>query len=116
MTVSVDRNETLDNVYSATLLGPDIHSSLSFNGHIEKVCKKLVSRIAVLSKIRTYLPFGQSLQYYNAVILLEMSYANVIRFSCDKQLLNRVFKLQKRAARKILYADCLAPSVTLSVI
>ena len=33
----------------------------------------------------------------------------VIWSNCDKELLNRVFKLQKRAARVILFADRLAP-------
>ena len=42
-----------------------------------------------------------------------MSYADVIWSSCDKDLLYRVLKLQKRAARIILHADRLAPSVTL---
>ena len=42
-----------------------------------------------------------------------MSYAEVIWSSCDKEPLYRVLKLQKRAARIILYADRLAPSVTL---
>jgi len=42
-----------------------------------------------------------------------MNYADVIWSSCDKDLLYRVLKLQKRAARIILYADRLAPSVAL---
>ena len=41
-----------------------------------------------------------------------MSYASVIWSSCDKEQLYRVVKLQKRAARVILYADRQAPSVT----
>ena len=46
----------LSNVDSATLLGVEIDSKLSFNEHIEKVCKKLASRIAILRKIRACLP------------------------------------------------------------
>ena len=42
-----------------------------------------------------------------------MSYADVIWPSCDKGPLYRVLKLQRRAARIVLYADRLAPSVTL---
>ena len=42
-----------------------------------------------------------------------MSYADVIWPSCDKEPLYRVLKLQRRAARIILYANRLAPSVTL---
>jgi hypothetical protein len=42
-----------------------------------------------------------------------MSYGSVVWSNCDKELLNRVFKLQKRAARVILYADRLSPPVEL---
>lgn len=95
------------------MLGLDIDSLLSFDGHVEKVCKKLASRIAVLNKIRTYLPFSQRLQYYNAIIYPVMSYVSVIWGTCNKELQNRILKLQKRAARTILFADRLAPSVAL---
>ena len=61
-------NKILDGVYSATLLGVDIDKLLSFDGQIEKVCKKLASRIAVLRKIWAYLPLNQRLQYYNAIM------------------------------------------------
>ncbi len=47
------------------LLGIDIDKLLSFDDQIEKVCKKLASRIAVLRKIRVYLPLNQCLQYAN---------------------------------------------------
>ena len=106
-------NKILDGVYSATLLGLDIDKLLSFDGQIEKVCKKLASRIAVLRKIRVYLPLSQRLQYYNAIIRPVMSYASTIWGTCNKILLNRILKLQKRAARTIMFADRQAPSVAL---
>ena len=65
------------------------------------------------SKIRAFLPLKQRLLFYNGIIRPVMSYADIIWSSCDKDLLYRVLKLQKRAARIILYADRLAPSVTL---
>ena len=63
------------------------------------------SRIAVLRKIRVFLPLSQCLLYYNAIIRPVLSYVSVIWSSCDKELLYRVLKLQKLAARVILYAD-----------
>ena len=51
--------------------------------------------------------------FYNAIIRPVMSYADVIWPSCDKGSLYRVLKLQRRAARIILYADRLAHFVTL---
>ena len=103
----------LVNVKSATLLGLTIDSSPSFDCHVENLCNKLASRIGVLSKIRTFLSLKQRLLFYNAIILPAMSYADVIWSSCDKEPLNRVLKSQERAARIILYADRLTPSMTL---
>ena len=69
-----------------------------------------------MSKIRAFLPLKQQLLFYNAIIRPVMSYADIyddIWSSCDKDLLYRLLEFQKRAARIILYADRLAPSVTL---
>ena len=42
-------------VNSATLLGLRIDNMLSFNLHVEMICKRLSSRIGVLRKIRVFL-------------------------------------------------------------
>ena len=97
----------------ATLLGVEIDSKLSFNEHIEKVCKRLASRIAILRKIRACLPLKQRLQFYNSIIRPVMSYTNVVWANCDKESVYRVLRLQKRAARVISYADRMTPSVAL---
>ena len=111
--INIGGKRILNVVESATLFGLEIDSKLSFTEHVEKVCKKLASRIAVLRKIRGFLPLSQRLQYYNAVIRPVMSFSNVIWSECDKDLLNRILRLQKRAARVILFADRLVSSVSL---
>ena len=101
--VTTDGVKTLKIVNSATLLGLEIDNMLSFNLHVEMICKRLSSWIAVLRKIIVFLPLSQRLLYYNAIIWS----------SCDKELLYRVLKLQKRAARVILYTDRQTSSVAL---
>ena len=113
LNVTTDRVKTLKIVNSATLLGLEIDNMLSFNLHVEMICKRLSSRIAVLHKIRVFLPLSQRPLYYNAIVRPVLSYVSVIWSSCDKELLNRVLKLQKRAARVVLYADRQASSVAL---
>lgn len=66
-----------------------------------------------MRKIRTYLPLPQRIQYYNSIISPVISYVSAIWSNCDKELFFRVFKLQKRAARVILYAERMAPAVEL---
>ena len=65
---------TLVNVKSATLLGLTIDSSLSFDCHVENLCKKLASCIGGLSKIKALLSLKQQLLFYNAIIRPVMSY------------------------------------------
>ena len=88
--VTTDGVKTLKIVNSATLLGLEIDNMLSFNLHVEMIYKRLSSRIAVLRKIRVFLPLSQRLLYYNAIIRPVLSYVSVIWSSCDKELLNRV--------------------------
>ena len=113
LSVWTDSDNTPCNAESVALLGLEIDSKLSFNAHVDKICKNLASRIAVLRNIWAFLPLSQRVKYYNAVIRPVMSYASVIWSSCDKEQLYRVLKLQKRAARVILYADRQGSSVAL---
>ena len=110
-------NNTLCNVESAALLGLESDSKLSFKAHVDEICKKLASQIAVLQKIRAFLLLSQHVKYYNVVICPVMSYARVIWSSCDKEQLYRIHKLQKHAARVFLYAarHLLLPFLTSSL-
>ena len=103
----------LTNVCSAKLLGLEIDQDLSFSWHVDSVCKKLSQRIGILKKIRSMLPHKQRILYYNSMIKPLFDYVNVIWTTCNKDNLGRVLKLQKRAARIILNADRMAPSVPL---
>ncbi|PFX16295.1 putative RNA-directed DNA polymerase from transposon BS [Stylophora pistillata] len=95
----------LENVQFAKLLGLEIDQELTFIPHIDKLCKKLSQRRGILKKIKYCLPLNHRLLFYNAMIRPVMDYVNVVWSSCDKHCLNRVLKLQKRAARIILDAD-----------
>ena len=103
----------LEQVSSHKLLGVTIDSQLTFDQHVENLCTKLSQRIAVLRKIRRSLPLDQRKLYYNAMIKQTMLYASTVWTSCSAENLQRVFKLQKRAARVILNADTKANSVQL---
>ena len=78
LSVRTDSHNTQCNVESAALLDLETDSKLSFNAPVNEICEKLASRIAVLRKIRAFLPLSQRVKYYNAVILPVMSYASVI--------------------------------------
>lgn len=96
-TIVINGDKALTTATNVTLLGLEIDSRLSFNNHVDKICKKLSQRI------RVYLPLNQRKQFYNAVIRPVINYVSVIWTACDKECLSRVLKLQKRAARVILF-------------
>ena len=106
--VKFSDHELVSNISTATLLGLDIDSYLAFSKHVDKIWKKLSKRIALLRKIRVYLPLRQRLLHYNSIIHPIITYASVVWSCCHKESLNRVLKLQKRAARVILSVDRVA--------
>ena len=103
----------LEQVTSQKLLGVIIDDKLSFDDHIEELYKKISQRIAVLKKIRCFMPLEQRMLYYNSMIKQVMLYGSSIWTSCTIDSLTKVLKLQKRAARVILNADTRDNSVEL---
>ena len=95
------------------LLGIQIDKSLSFVKHIDYVCKNLTSKISLLCKIKQYLPLETRKLYYNAYILPVMDYCLTVWGSTSKYQLDRILRLQKRAARIILDMPPDTPSMTL---
>ena len=106
-----EKNATvLKQVSSQKLLGVTIDQKLSFDDHIDKLCNKLCQRIAVLSKIKRFLPLEQRKAFYNAMIKQTTLYAFNVWSACFIGNLQSVFRLQKRSARIILDADMRANS------
>ena len=110
----VVNGKQLENVRCVKLLGLGIEHELTFIPHVEKLSKKLSQRIGILKRIKYCLPLKHRLIFYNTMIRPVIDYVSVVWTSCDKHCLNRVLKLQKRAARIILDAkSCQASSVKL---
>ena len=107
----VVNEKQLENVRCAKLLGQEIDHELTFIPHVKKLSKNLSQRIGILKRIKHCLPLKHRLIFYNTLIRTVTDYVNVVWTTCD--CLNRVLKLQKRAARIILDADCQASSVKL---
>ena len=95
------------------LLGIQIDKCLSFVKHIDYVCKNLTSKISLLCKIKQYLPLETRKLYYNAYILPVVDYCLTVWGSASKYQLDRILRLQKRAARIILDMPPDAPSMSL---
>ena len=113
LNILVHKNK-VEEVNVHKLLGVYIDKELNFTEHVNVMCKKLAQRIGVLKKIKRHLPLEERKLYYNALIKPVMMYGCTIWSSCSNENVERVYKLQKRAARVILDAITMERSVNLS--
>ena len=95
----------IDQLSHHKLLGLIVDKDLSFEAHIDEICKKLSKRLGLLRHISPYLKQRHKLIFYIAAIKPVMLYLSPVWSSCNKELLERVLRMQKRAARIILDAE-----------
>ena len=92
----------LTKVESERVLEVCIDSHLTWNEHIDTLRRKLLQRIAILSRARKYIPAKYRLLLYNVSIKPLFTYCCTVWSNCSQTNLDELFKLQKRCARLIL--------------
>ena len=93
------------------LLGVYIDEHLSWSAHIDHLCSLISCKISLLRQLATYVPTHIQKVYYQGYILPYIDYGFVTWGSASATNIERISKLQKRAARIILRADYDTPSV-----
>ena len=68
-------NETLNQVAHTPYLGIIVDSSLKWNAHVMKVCKKVSSKLALLNRLRKFIDKNTLLSIYNSIIQPNIDYA-----------------------------------------
>ena len=99
----------IDQLSHQKLPGLIIDKDLSFESHIDELCKNLSKRLGLLRHISPYLK--QS--FYLATIKPVMLHLSPNWSSCNRELLERVLQMQKRAARIILDAERTTHTLTM---
>ena len=92
-------------VTTAKSLGVTIDDRLDWNGHIEKVTKKVASGIGAIKRISHLFPQATLQLIYQALIQPHFDYCNTVWGNCGITLSNKVQKLQNRAARVLTYSS-----------
>ena len=105
--------KNIEQVANHKILGVNLDQDLTFETHVEELCKKLSKRLGLLRRISSYLKQKQKAYYYEAVIKPLLLYGSPIWSSSNKGNLDNVLRMQKRAARIILEAERRTPSVTM---
>ena len=107
-------NDTsIDTVSEIKLLGLTLDKNLSWECHINHICHTISKLLSILRKHTNLIPQNSRQLFYNGYILPHINYCLTIYGNCSNHLLNRVYKLQKSAARLILDASKEIPSVEL---
>ena len=106
-----DDNINIRSVSNQKLLGLHIDENLNWNTHIDNLSKAVSSKISLLRHLAEYVPMQVQKQFYQGYILPLLDYGSITWGSTSTANIERLLKLQKRAARIILKADCDTPSV-----
>ena len=86
-------------------LGVYIDENLTWSLHIEHISKNIASRIGILKRIRSFVPFETLLCIYNALFQPHFDYCSVVWGNCKKSLSIKLKKLQNRAVRILTYSS-----------
>ena len=92
------------------LLGVTIDNTLNWSAQVDATIKKCNSLLFLLCRIKIYLDIPTRKLYFNSYILPHLDYCNSIWGNCSNELLDKIIKFQKRAARLILDKDLSVPS------
>ena len=89
--------QIIERVTDFDFLGLTIDQHLTWNGHVQKISNKISRSLGIMCKLKRFLPQNILKILYNSLILPHLQYCILSwGFKSD-----RIFKLQKRAARII---------------
>ena len=95
----------LQNVSTQKVLGLHIDEHLTWTTHIDNLCSASSSKISLLRQLAEYVPVDVQKRFYQGYILPLIDYGSITWGTASNTNIERVSKLQKRAARIILRVD-----------
>ncbi len=94
-------NEELCRVSHCKYLGVEIDENMNWNKNTDKLCNKISKRIGVVRRLRSCLDINILNTLYRSMILPVFDYCDVVFCNCSGLNLDRLEKMQNRAARAI---------------
>ena len=83
------------------LLGINIDSDLSFNDHLNSICKKASNKLNVLSRQCAILPFHRRKVLMHAFIISQFNYCPLVWMCHNRGINNKINNLHYRALRMV---------------
>lgn len=86
------------------LLGLMIDKKLSFETHLNNICKKASSKVTALSRMMNFIPMEKKRLLMKAFIESQFSYCSLLWMFCSRKMNNRINHIHERALR-LVYED-----------
>ena len=84
-----------------------IDQNLTLSKHVEEKSKKMSSAVGALKRIRPFIKTGVANKIYQAIIQPHLDYCSTVWDGLGVTLLDKIQKLQNRAARIITQVELL---------
>ncbi len=97
--------EPINRVSVAKYVGIYIDENLKWDVHIGKIIPKISAKISILRSLRNVVPIDSLTHMYNAIVLPQFNYADIILESASAASKFKLQSLQTRAARLITGSD-----------
>ena len=97
-------NKEINNSTHERLLGVKIDSKLSFNTHIDDICKKASLKLNALSRITPQLDFSSKEKVIDKLFISQFNYCQLILMCHNRTKTNKINRLHERWPR-LLYKD-----------
>ena len=98
-------NTPLERVIKHKSLGVQIDESLNWRPHIHTISKKISAGIAILRRVSRFIPFDTRVNMYNALVMPYFNYCGAVWGNINKELADKLQKLQNRAARILTFSN-----------
>lgn len=98
-------NVPIPRIKTQKCLGVDIDENLSWEKHVETICKKAGAGIGVIRRIKPFVPHDILQSIYKALVQPYFDYCSPLWDTCGKLLKDKLQKFQSRAARVITGAS-----------
>ena len=89
---------------SEHLLGVTIDSNLTFEEHINSLCKKANQKLHALSRVANYMSMEKRRILLNTFITSQFNYCPLVWMSCNRTLNHKINKIHQKAFR-IVYKN-----------
>ena len=94
-------NHSVERVQDKKVLGVKIDKELKWKDHIDAQCKKISKNVALIRRAKNFTIEQTLLTMYNALMLPHLTYCSNVWHDGNNTNMNKLVKLQKRAARVI---------------